>query len=133
MGMHAGRSWAPAQHLEKDAACTCPKEPCGLVDVDKYAYDCPHHQLVKTIRQSHPEDACPADRVFAALDVAIADLLYYSRKEDEDCPVGYIEQAILDGYVDIDNMTERFDDAIRQCVEEKVRELARIARKSEGK
>ena len=33
-----------------------------------------------------------------------SDVLYYDRKEDDDCPRGTIEQAIADGVVTVDEI-----------------------------
>ena len=56
--LHFGRSWA--SHPLEDA-CACPKAPCGLISGREINESCPEHALsaMKTIRQSHPEEACP--------------------------------------------------------------------------
>jgi hypothetical protein len=61
-GNHIGRSWEG--HRLEDA-CPCPQAPCGLVIQDEVDPACPEHpfERVKSIRQSHPADHCPATRV----------------------------------------------------------------------
>ena len=58
---HIGRSFMDT-HLED--ACPCPKEPCGLVRIDKISEKCEQHGFghAKTIRQSHLEERCPGKR-----------------------------------------------------------------------
>jgi hypothetical protein len=57
--MHIGRSWT-GHPLENE--CPCPKEPCGLIQLDRVVDTCSQHHWSrsKTIRQSHPADLCPA-------------------------------------------------------------------------
>lgn len=57
---HIGRSFE-GHPLEDD--CPCPQELCGLVSWDRILPDCPQHgpTAVKTFRQSHPEEKCPAE------------------------------------------------------------------------
>lgn len=38
----------------------------------------------------------------------VADFLYYSRKEDEELPVGEIEKAIQEGLITEDEIVEQF-------------------------
>lgn len=38
----------------------------------------------------------------------VLDWLYYLRKEDDELPVGAIEQAIEDGVITVDEILERF-------------------------
>lgn len=38
--------------------------------------------------------------------------LYYDRKDDEDLPVGAIEQAIADGVITVDEIVDRFKSVI---------------------
>ncbi|MFE2994135.1 hypothetical protein ACFXG4_03875 [Nocardia sp. NPDC059246] len=61
---HIGRSWSGTQ-LED--TCPCPKAPCGLVDDMNVDPDCGQHPYSrsKTIRQSHPADECPGERIQA--------------------------------------------------------------------
>lgn len=56
---HIGRSWT-SHDLEDE--CPCPQAPCGLVPFDTVVAECPQHHwsAAKSIRQSHPADACPA-------------------------------------------------------------------------
>lgn len=38
----------------------------------------------------------------------ISDFLYYDRKEDEEMPRGYIEDAVKSGAITVDDMVEKF-------------------------
>lgn len=42
----------------------------------------------------------------------VSDLLYYNRKEDEDLPVGAIEQAVKDGVITVEELVECFKEEI---------------------
>lgn len=57
---HVGRSF-PGMRNDIEAACPCPKAPCGLVVQDEITEACGQHHwsAAKTMRQSHPADACP--------------------------------------------------------------------------
>jgi hypothetical protein len=57
---HIGRSF-PGMPNDIEAACPCPKAPCGLVVQDEITEACRQHHwsAAKTMRQSHPADACP--------------------------------------------------------------------------
>ncbi|PPS86437.1 hypothetical protein [Streptomyces sp. MH60] len=57
--MHIGRSWGGGGHLE--AACPCPLELCGLVDLDKVSDECDQHSPAagKTTRTGHRSGDCP--------------------------------------------------------------------------
>jgi len=44
----------------------------------------------------------------------VTDLLYYHRKEDEDLPVGAIEQAVEDGTITIDEILQILEKELRQ-------------------
>ena len=59
-GNHIGRSF-PGGSNRIEAACPCPKAPCGLVVQDEITEACRQHHwsAAKTMRQSHPADACP--------------------------------------------------------------------------
>lgn len=62
MSRHMGRSWWPQHFLEDE--CPCPKEPCGLVDMEKAVPECPEHWFhrAKSMREFHDEEHC-ADRI----------------------------------------------------------------------
>ncbi len=47
----------------------------------------------------------------------VSDLLYYNRKDDEDIPVGYIEEAIKNKYLTIDDMIEEFKTQLYKNIE----------------
>ncbi|MFB8101324.1 hypothetical protein ACFC3O_00555 [Streptomyces sp. NPDC056007] len=61
-GNHIGRSF-PGMAADIEAACPCPKAPCGLVVQDEVTAACGQHHwsAAKTMRQSHPAAECPAD------------------------------------------------------------------------
>ncbi|MDX3343424.1 hypothetical protein PV409_36305 [Streptomyces sp. ME02-6979.5a] len=61
-GNHVGRSFL-GMAADIEAACPCPKAPCGLVVQDEVTEACGQHHwsAAKTIRQSHPAAECPAD------------------------------------------------------------------------
>ena len=46
-----------------------------------------------------------------------ADLLYYDRKEDDDCQVGDIENAIKNGVITVDEMVDEMVDSFRRQIE----------------
>lgn len=49
---------------------------------------------------------------------SVVDLLYYDRKEDEDLPVGAIEEMIEGGILSIDEMVEIYKNELtKQLVE----------------
>lgn len=59
MGMHVGRSF---NDTRLEDVCICPKEPCGLVDLERvWGGGCEQHDLkyAKTLRQGHKESECP--------------------------------------------------------------------------
>ncbi|MEU9661886.1 hypothetical protein [Streptomyces chartreusis] len=59
-GNHVGRSF-PGMANDIEAACPCPKAPCGLVIQDEVTEACGQHHwsAAKTMRQSHPAEQCP--------------------------------------------------------------------------
>ncbi|MBZ6290354.1 hypothetical protein KVH30_02050 [Streptomyces olivaceus] len=61
---HIGRSFR-GMSADIEAACPCPKAPCGLVVEDGVTEACDQHHwsAAKTMRQSHPADQCPASAV----------------------------------------------------------------------
>ncbi|MET9776093.1 hypothetical protein ABZ023_17865 [Streptomyces sp. NPDC006367] len=61
MNTHIGRSF-PGMEPHLEAACPCPKAPCGLVVEEQASEACGqhHYTAAKTMRQSHPADECPA-------------------------------------------------------------------------
>ena len=42
--------------------------------------------------------------IMCTIDDAISDLLYYDRKEDEDLPVGAIQELVAKGEITVDEM-----------------------------
>ncbi|WP_432008681.1 hypothetical protein [Streptomyces bacillaris] len=61
-GNHIGRSFL-GMAADIEAACPCPKAPCGLVVQNEVTAACGQHHwsAAKTMRQSHPAAECPAD------------------------------------------------------------------------
>jgi hypothetical protein len=57
---HIGRSF-PGLTPDIEAACPCPKAPCGLVIREQVTPACDQHHVsaAKTIRQTHTADECP--------------------------------------------------------------------------
>ncbi len=55
--------------------------------------------------------------VLAALEDMISGFLYYDRKEDDNLPLGAIEEAITRKKLTMDEMTQRFRDALQESVE----------------
>ena len=52
------------------------------------------------------------ERILGYVEDLVSDFLYYHRKEDEDLPVGAIEQAIDDGIITVDEIAQAFKDKI---------------------
>ena len=47
----------------------------------------------------------------------MANFLYYDRKEDEDLPIGVIEQTIRDGEITVDEIVSIFRQGIEESIE----------------
>lgn len=45
----------------------------------------------------------------------VANLFYYARKEDEDLPVGGIQEAVAAGEITVDEIVAQFADEVRKC------------------
>jgi hypothetical protein len=52
----------------------------------------------------------------------VADFLYYDRKEDEDLPVGKIEQAIINEEIKIQDIVDTFKIYLTESVENYIEE-----------
>jgi len=48
------------------------------------------------------------DRLFGALDRLASNLIYYDRKEDDELPVGRLEQLLREGHVTVDDIVKEF-------------------------
>jgi hypothetical protein len=46
----------------------------------------------------------------------VVDFLYYDRKEDEDLPMGAIEQALASGEITKQEIVDRFDKKLDECL-----------------
>ncbi len=55
-----------------------------------------------------PPERTRKDRLFMTMDTMVSNLYYYDRKEDDDLPVGSIEEMIELGEVTVDEMVEQF-------------------------
>ncbi|MFR9767083.1 hypothetical protein [Nocardia sp. SC052] len=62
MSYHSGRCWPPGTAIEDE--CPCPKEACGLVDLQRAVPECEHHPFwrAKSMRQGHRAEDCPGTR-----------------------------------------------------------------------
>lgn len=52
--------------------------------------------------------------ILATVGDLVGDLLYYSRREDEDLPRGEIEAAVEAGEVTVDEMIDRFREKLEE-------------------
>jgi len=52
------------------------------------------------------------EHIFGSVEDLVSNFLYYDRKEDEDLPVGKIEELIEDKTISIDELVERFRQAL---------------------
>lgn len=53
-------------------------------------------------------------KILDTVDDLVANFLYYDRKEDEDLPVGAIDDAVLEDVVSIDEIGEAFTKELRE-------------------
>lgn len=58
------------------------------------------------------------DKVLNLVRDAVACLMYYDRKEDEDLPRGRIEQLLADGALSVDDMIDTFATELRAAVQQ---------------
>jgi hypothetical protein len=47
-------------------------------------------------------------KILNTIEDGVSNLLYYDRKEDEELPVGAIEEAVKTGAITVDEMVARF-------------------------
>ena len=52
------------------------------------------------------------EHIFNSVEDLVSNFLYYDRKEDEDLPVGKIEEMIKDKNISADELVERFRQAL---------------------
>ncbi len=52
--------------------------------------------------------------VFDTVDDLVSSFLYYDRKEDEDLPVGRVQELIQAGVITVDQIVERFRRGLRE-------------------
>lgn len=55
-----------------------------------------------------PEQEELRKSILGTVSDAVSNLMYYNRKEDDDLPVGAIEQAVEDGVITYDEMAAKF-------------------------
>lgn len=60
------------------------------------------------------EEWTPRDKILGYMEDMISDFLYYDRKEDEDMPRDYIEDAIKRGDLTIEEIVAEFDKQLRK-------------------
>ncbi len=58
------------------------------------------------------------DTILRTVDDLVGELLYYGRKEDEDLPRGEIEALIALGALTVDQIVERFREALEGALPE---------------
>jgi len=56
--------------------------------------------------------------IFSTIEQSVSNMLYYDRKEDEDCPVDFIENSIKAGYITVDEIIEEISKVLNNSVEE---------------
>ena len=54
--------------------------------------------------------------IFGSVEDLVSNFLYYNRKEDEDLPVGKIEEFIENKTISIDELVERFRQALLENI-----------------
>lgn len=59
------------------------------------------------------KEASRRDIILACVSDMVTDLLYYNRKEDEELPVGAIEEAVAAGEVSVDEILKMFEENLR--------------------
>ena len=56
------------------------------------------------------------DRILSIIPDYVSDLLYYDRKEDEDIPVGFIEEAISSGDITTQEIIDGFSKELHRVL-----------------
>lgn len=56
------------------------------------------------------------EMIFNIIEDSILDLLVYDRKEDEDCPREFIENAVKSGIITIDEMVDKFKEGLYKSI-----------------
>jgi len=57
-----------------------------------------------------------AERIFAAIDLIVGDLMYHDRKDDPDLPLGIIEEAVAESNPGPAIMAAHFEAQVRQRI-----------------
>lgn len=68
--------------------------------------------------QKYPDEHILKERITNVISDTLVDLLYYNRKEDDDLPIGAIEDAIEHGIITVDEILELVRKQITHSVEE---------------
>lgn len=55
-------------------------------------------------------------KIINTIDDLVGRFTYYDRKEDEELPVGALEDAVRAGVITVDEMVSRFRDSLRKDV-----------------
>ena len=58
------------------------------------------------------------ENILATISDAVADFLYYDRKEDESLPRGAIDQAVKDGTITVEEMVREFETRLREGLQD---------------
>jgi len=56
------------------------------------------------------------EMIFNIISDSILDMLVYDRKDDEYCPREFIETAVKDGTITINEMVEKFQEGLQQSI-----------------
>ena len=67
---------------------------------------------------SNNDNTARRETVFNTIDDLVINLTFYDRKEDEDLPLGVIEEMVKAGEVTIDEMVERFRQQLTENLED---------------
>lgn len=54
--------------------------------------------------------------ILDTVDDLVGQFLYYDREEDEDLPLGVIEQNIKDGVITQEEVVEKFKERLKECL-----------------
>lgn len=58
--------------------------------------------------------AVDKETIMGYVDSLVVDFLFYDRKEDEDLPMGAIEEALRHGEITVEEITEKFEGVLRK-------------------
>jgi hypothetical protein len=69
-------------------------------------------------KKKKPKARADKETVFATLDDLVANLLIHDREGDEDLPQGEIEKMISSETLSVDDLVDRFRDALEEHLED---------------